>query len=114
MSNLVPDDHADGAVIDRVVSLGVKEPRLQDAGRELPPHLEFIGAKRVLHIGLAVDPRDLPGLRLTLRLRWAIACSIARCGMGRWTTWVSRLVDPKAMPISDEALFAGHWAKHGQ
>jgi sulfoacetaldehyde dehydrogenase len=30
------------------------------------------------------------------------------------TTWVSRLVDPKAMPISDEALFAAHWAKHGQ
>ncbi len=30
------------------------------------------------------------------------------------TTWVSRLVDPKAMPVSDEALFAGHWAQHGQ
>lgn len=29
-------------------------------------------------------------------------------------TWVSRLVDPKAMPISDEALFAGHWASHGK
>ena len=30
------------------------------------------------------------------------------------TTWVSRLVDPKAMPVSDEALFAGHWATHGR
>ncbi len=30
------------------------------------------------------------------------------------TTWVSRLVDAKATPISDETLFAGHWAKHGQ
>jgi sulfoacetaldehyde dehydrogenase len=30
------------------------------------------------------------------------------------TTWVSRLVDPKAMPASDEALFAGHWARHGK
>ena len=27
--------------------------------------------------------RDLPGLRLTLRLRWAMACSIIRCGMWR-------------------------------
>ena len=30
------------------------------------------------------------------------------------TTWVSRLVDPKALPVGDEALFSGHWAKHGQ
>jgi sulfoacetaldehyde dehydrogenase len=30
------------------------------------------------------------------------------------TTWVSRLVDAKAMPVADEVLFAGHWAKHGQ
>lgn len=29
-------------------------------------------------------------------------------------TWVSRLVDPKAVPISDEALFATHWATHGK
>ena len=30
------------------------------------------------------------------------------------TTWVSRLVDAKAMPVADEVLFAGHGAKHGQ
>ena len=30
------------------------------------------------------------------------------------TTWVSRLVDPKGIPVADEALFAGHWAKHGK
>jgi sulfoacetaldehyde dehydrogenase len=30
------------------------------------------------------------------------------------TTWVSRLVDAKATPVSDETLFAGHWAKYGQ
>ncbi len=27
--------------------------------------------------------RDLPGLGVTLRLRWAMACSIIRCGMRR-------------------------------
>jgi len=30
------------------------------------------------------------------------------------TTWVSRLVDAKATPVSEEALFAAHWAGHGQ
>lgn len=30
------------------------------------------------------------------------------------TTWVSRLVDAKAMPLAEEVLFAGHWAKHGK
>ena len=29
-------------------------------------------------------------------------------------TWVSRLVDAKATPVSDEALFAGHWAMYGK
>ena len=29
-------------------------------------------------------------------------------------TWVSRLVNPKAMPVGDEAIFAAHWAKHGK
>ena len=29
-------------------------------------------------------------------------------------TWVSRLVDPKAMPVSDEVLFASHWATYGK
>ena len=29
-------------------------------------------------------------------------------------TWVSRLVDPKAVPVSDELLFANHWATHGR
>ena len=29
-------------------------------------------------------------------------------------TWVSRLVDPKGMPVADEAIFAAHWAKFGQ
>lgn len=29
-------------------------------------------------------------------------------------TWVSRLVNPKGIPPTDEALFAGHWAKHGK
>jgi sulfoacetaldehyde dehydrogenase len=29
-------------------------------------------------------------------------------------TWVSRLVDPKALPPSDEAVFAAHWAAHGR
>jgi sulfoacetaldehyde dehydrogenase len=29
-------------------------------------------------------------------------------------TWVSRLVDPKATPASDEALFSTHWAKYGK
>ena len=29
-------------------------------------------------------------------------------------TWVSRLVDPKATPVGDEAIFAGHWARHGK
>jgi sulfoacetaldehyde dehydrogenase len=28
-------------------------------------------------------------------------------------TWVSRLVNPKGVPPTDDALFAGHWAKHG-
>ncbi|MDD5248671.1 MAG: aldehyde dehydrogenase family protein [Rhodocyclaceae bacterium] len=29
-------------------------------------------------------------------------------------TWVSRVVDAKATPVSDEVLFANHWAKHGK
>jgi hypothetical protein len=29
-------------------------------------------------------------------------------------TWVSRLVDAKATPVTEEALFAGHWAAHGK
>lgn len=29
-------------------------------------------------------------------------------------TWVSRLVDPKAVPLSEEVLFAGHWAIYGK
>ena len=32
--------------------------------------------------------RDLPGFRLTLRLRWAMACSIIRCGMWRCIGYV--------------------------
>lgn len=29
-------------------------------------------------------------------------------------TWVSRLVDPKATPASDEELFSAHWKKYGK
>lgn len=29
-------------------------------------------------------------------------------------TWVSRVVNPTATPISDEGLFAAHWAAHGR
>ena len=29
-------------------------------------------------------------------------------------TWVSRLVDPKAMPAADELIFAAHWERHGK
>jgi len=29
-------------------------------------------------------------------------------------TWVSRLVDPKAAPVSDEVLFASHWTTYGK
>lgn len=29
-------------------------------------------------------------------------------------TWISRLLDAKAMPVSDGVLFAGHWAIHGE
>ncbi|MDE2253277.1 MAG: aldehyde dehydrogenase family protein [Betaproteobacteria bacterium] len=29
-------------------------------------------------------------------------------------TWVSRLVNPGATPVTDESLFAGHWAAHGR
>ena len=32
--------------------------------------------------------RDLPGFRLMLRLRWAMACSIIRCGMWRCIGYV--------------------------
>lgn len=29
-------------------------------------------------------------------------------------TWVSRMVDPKGTPVSDEVLFSGHWALYGK
>ena len=29
-------------------------------------------------------------------------------------TWVSRLVDAKATPVTDEELFSAHWARHGK
>ncbi len=65
----------------------------------------------------AGSPRN--GMPYTLSLScgtWGGNITTENVNVGHFLnyTWVSRLVDAKATPVTEEALFAGHWATHGK
>ncbi len=65
----------------------------------------------------AGSPRN--GMPYTLSLScgtWGGNITTENVNVGHFLnyTWVSRLVDAKATPVTEEALFAGHWAAHGK
>ena len=65
----------------------------------------------------AGSPRN--GMPYTLSLScgtWGGNITTENVNVGHFLnyTWVSRLVDAKATPVTEEALFAGHWAVHGK
>ena len=65
----------------------------------------------------AGSPRN--GMPYTLSLScgtWGGNITTENVNVGHFLnyTWVSRLVDAKAKPVTEEVLFAGHWAVHGK
>jgi sulfoacetaldehyde dehydrogenase len=65
----------------------------------------------------AGSPRN--GMPYTLSLScgtWGGNITTENVNVGHFLnyTWVSRLVDAKATPVTEEVLFAGHWAAHGK